>query len=105
MERPTGYVCAGLSGCGLADAVLGNESFGLGETGRDARRGDGLAALDLAGSSQVRGEELGEQISLGAETVGGENGGIQGGVSVFEGIGARAPPGFGSNLSADKGQS
>ncbi|MGO8927576.1 MAG: hypothetical protein ACLQU3_11880 [Limisphaerales bacterium] len=50
--------------------------------------GDGFPTLDPAGDFQVQGEELGEQILLGAEAVGGENGGVQGGVGVFEGIGA-----------------
>jgi hypothetical protein len=52
-----------------------------------ARGGDGFAALDLAGDFQVQGEELGEQIFVGAEAIGSENGGVQGGVGVFEGVG------------------
>jgi hypothetical protein len=73
---------------GRTDAVVRHQSLGLGKTGRDAGPGDGFALLDALGGFQIQGEELGEQILLGAETVGGEDGGVQGGVGVFEGIGA-----------------
>jgi hypothetical protein len=69
-----------------SDAVVGNESFWLGKTCRNAERGDGFAALDLAGDFQVQGEELGEQILLGVESVGVEDGGVQGSVGVFESV-------------------
>jgi hypothetical protein len=50
MEHPTGYGCAALSKGARADAVVGNEGFGLGEIGRDAWRGDAFAALDALGN-------------------------------------------------------
>src|ERR1035438_10254894 len=71
-----------------SDAVLGDESLDLSEARRDARRSDRFAFLNSLGDFQIQGEELGEQILLGAEAVGGEDGGVQGGVGVFEGIGA-----------------
>ena len=58
------------------------------EAWRNAGRGDGFATLDLAGDFQVQGEELGERVFLGGEALGGEDDGVQGGMGVFEGIGA-----------------
>src|ERR1039458_8493857 len=71
-----------------SDAVLGDESLELSEARRDTWRGDRFAFRNSLGDFEVQGEELGEQILLGAEAVGGEDGGVQGGVGVFEGVGA-----------------
>jgi hypothetical protein len=65
------------------DAVLGDESLELSEGRRDAGRGDRFAFLNSLGEFKIRGEELGEQIILGAETGGGEDGGIQDGLDVL----------------------
>ena len=47
-----------------------------------------FAFLNPGGDFLIQGEELGEQVFLGGEAVGGEDGGVQGGVGVFERIGA-----------------
>jgi hypothetical protein len=65
------------------DAVLGDESLELSEGRRDAGRGDRFAFLNSLGDFKIQGEESGEQIILGAEAGGGEDGGVQGGVGVF----------------------
>ena len=78
---------ASLPGRG-SNAIVREEGFGFGETGRDAGRGDGFAFFDLGGDFQIQGEELSKQILLGAETAGGEDGGVQDGVGVFERVGA-----------------
>jgi len=36
-----------------ADAVVGDEGFGIGEAGRDAGGGDGFAAVDARGDVEV----------------------------------------------------
>src|ERR1035438_9543952 len=68
------------------DAVVGNEGFGLGEIGRDAGRGDRFTFLDALGDGKIQFEKLGQQVFFGGEAVGGEDGGVQGGVGVFEWI-------------------
>jgi hypothetical protein len=40
--------------------------------------------FEALGNGQFQFEKLGQQILLGGETVGGEDGGVQGGVGVFE---------------------
>ena len=51
---------------------------------RDAGGGDGFAPFDAGGDFLVEGEELGEEVGLRREGEGGEDGGIEGGVGVFE---------------------
>ncbi len=50
--------------------------------------GDGFCGGEAGGDLLVEGEELGEEVGLGVEAVGGEHGGIQRGVGVLERIGA-----------------
>ena len=47
---------------------------------------DGFTLFNLGGDLLVQGEELGEQILLGAEAVGGEDGGVERGVGVLQRI-------------------
>jgi hypothetical protein len=76
MEHPTRRVYAALRGSGRADAIVRKESFGLWEIRWNAGRDGRFAALDLTGDFQVQGEESGQQILLGAEAVGGKDGGV-----------------------------
>jgi len=73
----------GLQGWWL-DAVGGDEGLGIWEVGRDAGGGDGFALFDAGGHGEVEFEELREEVLLGGEAVGGEDGGIECGVGVFE---------------------
>ena len=57
---------------------------GFGNVGGDAGRGYGLGFFEALGDGQVQVEKLGQQVLLGGEAVGGEDGGVQGGVGVFE---------------------
>jgi len=59
---------------GGPNAVARNQRLGIGELGWDAGRGDGFAICNALGDFQIGGEELGEQIPLGAEAVGGLDG-------------------------------
>jgi len=65
---------------GGADAVGGDEGFGVGEVGRDAGGGDALRCVDARGHFEVEVEELLEEVAFGGKAVGGEDGGIEGGV-------------------------
>ena len=67
-------------------AVVGNEGFWSWEAGRDAGRSHGFAFFDVLDDNQVAGEKLGQQVFLGGEAIGGADGGVQGGVGVFEGV-------------------
>ena len=67
-----------------ADAVGGNRSLGVWKRGWDAGRGYGLGLFEALGDGQVQFENLGQQVFFGGETVGGEDGGVQGGVGVFQ---------------------
>jgi hypothetical protein len=53
------------------------------EIGRNAGRVYGLGFFEALGDGKVRFQKLGQQVLLGGETVGGEGGGVQGGVGVF----------------------
>ncbi len=50
--------------------------------------GDWGALVDFGGDFEVEGEELGEEVFLWIEAVGGQDRRIEGGVGVFEGVGA-----------------
>jgi hypothetical protein len=63
-----------LSACIRADEIVGDEGFWVGEIGRDAGGGDGFAAVDARGDFEVEVEELPEEVFLGGEAVGGEDG-------------------------------
>jgi len=67
-----------------ADAVGRDEGGGIGVGGGDAGRGDGEVLGFAGGHGEVEFEELGEEVFLGVEAVGGEDGGVEGGVGVFE---------------------
>ena len=54
--------------------------------GRDAGGGDWFVAGDAVGDGVVEVEELGQEVGLGGEAVGGEDGGVERGVGVFQGI-------------------
>lgn len=69
-----------------ADAVGGDERFWLGISRWDAGRGDRLSVFDAVGDGVVEVEELGQEVGPGGEAVGGEDGGVERGVSVFQGI-------------------
>jgi hypothetical protein len=69
---------------GGADAVVGDERFGVGEIGWDAGGGDGVVAVDALRHFEVEVKELLEEVAFGGETVGGEDGGVEGGVGVFQ---------------------
>jgi hypothetical protein len=62
---------------GRSDAVVADEGFGVGEVGRDAGGGDGFAAVDAGGHFEVEVEEFPEEVFLGGEAVGGEDGGAR----------------------------
>jgi hypothetical protein len=49
---------------GGADAVVGDEGFGVWEVGRDAGGGDAFAAVDAGGHFEVEVEELFEEVFL-----------------------------------------
>ena len=71
---------------GRLDAVGGEEGLGVGEVGRDAGGGDGFALVDAGSDGEVQVEELLEEVLLGGEAVGGQHGGVEFGVGVFERI-------------------
>ena len=75
-----------LSDWSWLDAICRHKFFGIGISGRDAGGGDGFAALNFCGHFLVQREKLGEQIAFGGEAVGGEDGGVQCGVGVFQRI-------------------
>src|ERR1035438_1610324 len=54
---PSRGTAAGLWRRCRSDTVFGHESFWIGETDRDAGRGDGSAALNARSHSEVQGEE------------------------------------------------
>ena len=56
------------------DAILRHQFLRVGIILRDAGGGDRFFLLNLGGDFEVQGEELGEQILLGAEAVGVEGG-------------------------------
>jgi hypothetical protein len=68
------------------DAVVRDERGGVAVGERDAGGGDGVAGFFAAGDAEVEVEELGEEVGFGQEVVGGEDGGVEGGVGVFEGV-------------------
>jgi hypothetical protein len=71
---------------GGADAVVGDEGFGVRKVGRDAGSGDWFAAIDARGDFEVEVEELLQQVFLGGEAVGCEYGVVECGVRVLERI-------------------
>lgn len=71
--RPAHNRCAGLEPR-RADAVVGDEGFWIGEIGRDAGGGDGIVEVDARGDFEVEVEELLEEVAIGGEAVGGEDG-------------------------------
>jgi hypothetical protein len=52
--------------------------FGFREVGRDAGGGDRFAAIDAGRDFEVEVQELLEEVFLGGEAVGGEDGGVEG---------------------------
>jgi len=68
------------------DAILRHQIFRVGIILGHAGRHDGFAFLNLHGDFMIRDEELGEQILLGAEAVGGEDGGERRAAAVFIGF-------------------
>lgn len=58
--------------------------LGVGDIGRDAGGGDGVVVVDVRGDFEVEVEELLEEVFFRSEAVGGEDGGVEGGVRVFE---------------------
>ena len=67
-----------------ADAVVCHQGLGVWKRGGDAGRGYGLGVFEALGDGQIQFEKLGQQIFFGGETVGGEDGSVQGGVGVFQ---------------------
>ena len=64
----------------LFDAILCHQFLHVGILLRHAGGDNLFASFNLRGDFLVEGEELGEQIFLGAEAVGGEDGGVERGV-------------------------
>ena len=54
--------------------------------GRDAGGSDWFVAGDAIGDGVVEVEDLGQEVGLGREAVGGKDGGVERGVGVFQGI-------------------
>jgi hypothetical protein len=67
-----------------SNAIIRHELLRVGIGRGNARRGDGLILLFHRGHGQVQFEQLREQVFLGVEAVGGEDGGVEGGVGVFQ---------------------
>ena len=72
-----------------ADTIPGHKTGRLGIAGGNAGGGHRFASLFSAGHFQVEREQLGQQVFLRRETVGGQNGGIEGRMSVLQRILAR----------------
>ena len=89
------------------NAVARNEAFTISIIRRNAGGGDGFAPFDAGGDFLVEGEELGEEVGFGGEAVGGEDGGIERGVGVFERVRAGEFEGAveGAQAAAHVGQS
>ena len=69
-----------------ADAVCGDERFGVRIVWRDAGGGDGFVLGEAVGDGVVEVEELGEEVGLGGEAVGGEDRRVERCVGLLEGI-------------------
>jgi hypothetical protein len=67
-----------------ADAIVADQGLGVWGRGGDAGRGDGFDLFEPLSDGQVQFEKLGQQVLFGGEAIGGEDGGIQGGVGVLE---------------------
>ena len=65
---------------GGTDAVAGDQGLGVWKRGGDAGWGYGLGFFNALGDGQVQFQKLGQQVFLGGEAVGGEDGG---GLRVF----------------------
>lgn len=74
--------------CRWLDAVIRDVSRAFLWRQGLAGGGDGISGGEAGGDLLVEVEELGEEVRLGGEAVGGEHGGIQRGVGVLERIGA-----------------
>jgi hypothetical protein len=68
------------------DAVVGDKGLRIRKVGRDAGGGDGFVAIDARGDVEVEVKELLEEVFLDGEAIGNENGGVEGGVGIFDGI-------------------
>lgn len=68
----------------MSDAIGGNQSLGVRKRDGGAGRGHGLGLFEARGNGKVQVQKLGQQVLLGGEAVGGEDGGVQGGVGVFK---------------------
>ena len=67
-----------------AQTIIGKQNFRLAVAGGDAGGGDGVLPAQSFGDFAVEREQLFEQVFLGAETVGGEDGGVERGVGVAQ---------------------
>lgn len=75
-----------LGGNSRTDVVGCDQGFWFCVGRRDSGGGDWFAVLDAIRDGVVEVEELGQEVGLGGEAVGGEDGGVERGVSVFQGI-------------------
>lgn len=75
----------GCGGSGL-NAVVGDEVGGVAVGGGDAWGGNLLAGVDRPSDGEVEVEELLEEVFLRAEATGIEDGGVERGVGVLEGV-------------------
>ncbi len=66
------------------DAVVGDERRRIWKVGRNARGRDGVATFDAGGDFKVQVKQLLKEIFLGGKAIGGQDGGVERGVSVFE---------------------
>ena len=69
-------------------AIPAHQPLRVQVVGRDAGRGGGLVVVELVGDGDVEVEQLGQEVGVGVEVVGGEGGGVDGGVGGLQFVAA-----------------